>query len=192
MATDTLFGRSELSFGPCNVYWDTATGGANTSLGTFDQLVLRKNITKIGLREAQAGARDADRAISSQVYQLEFGMARPTAERLGLVQQGFEIDYDTGNVIKQIYLSDLVGQLDSEIWKQVTVKEILSGVEATEAANPLHILDLWKVAPMTESVELTYDAENQRFYGVLLEAYKSDDHPDHNGKATYGATRIAA
>lgn len=187
--TNTLFGQSELSFGPANIFWDTATGGDNVDLGGVDQLTITKAVTKIELREAQAGDRPADRAVSAQTYQLSFGMSRATAQRLSEVVQGFTTDLDTtGNIIR-CYLADVVGQRDSSIWKQLTVYEILDGVQADPATQPGHVWDFFRAAPMSESTELVYDAATQRFYGVVFETYKSDIQ-DVNGNFLYAASRV--
>lgn len=187
--TDHLFGKSELSFGPCNLYWDTAQGGQNLAMGGFDSLKVRMAVQKIGLREAQAGARDADKAVSAQEYVIEAGFSRMTAERMAATFQGFEIDYATDGITPQrLFISDVVGQRDSSIRKQLTLKEIVDGLESTD---PFEIWDFWQVAPMNESVELNYDAETQRFVGTVFYCYKDDNVLDHNGRATYAASRAS-
>lgn len=185
---DSLFGKAELSFGPCNIYWDTESGGENLNLGGVDQLTVSKSVTKLELREAQAGDRPADRAVTAQIYQVSCGLSRATVERLEQVVQGFEVQRDSDNDVIRLFLSDIVGQKDSSIWKQMTLIEIVDGIEST---NPFEIWDFWRAAPMSESVELVYDAATQRYYGVMFECYRSPAHLDHNGRATYAASRAA-
>lgn len=187
--TQHAFGSSELEFGPCNLYWDTATGGVNLDLGGFDSVKVTMGTKKIELKEAQAGDRPADRAVSSQTVQITCGLSRATAERLAEVFQGFHTEEDTAGNITRIWLSDRMAQRDSSIVKQMTLKVIREGAESTEE---LDIVDFWKVAPMTESVELVFDAASQRFFGVVFECYKDDDHVDDEGKSTYFASREVA
>lgn len=184
--TQHAFGSSLLEFGPCNLYWDTETGGDNLSLGGFDQVKVTMGTKKIELKEAQAGDRPADRAVSSQTVQITCGLSRATAERLAEIFQGFHLEKDTADVVTRIWLSDRMAQRDSSIVKQMTLKVIRAGAESTD---PLDIIDFWKVAPMTESVELTFDAATQRFFGVVFECYKDDVQVDDEGKSTYFASR---
>ena len=184
--TNSAFGSTNFAFGPGKLYWDTATGGENIDLGGTDQITITMQVNKIELRESQAGDRPADRAVSSQVYQISCGLSRATIERLSEIVQGFHVEEDTaGNPIR-IYGTDILSQKDSSIVKQLTFKEIVDGAVTT---NPLRIIDFWEVAPMTESVELVYDATTQRYFGVMFECYKSEDNVDDEGNATYWATR---
>lgn len=184
--TQHAFGSSNLEFGPCNLYFDTETGGENLDLGGFDSVKVSMSTKKIELKEAQAGDRPADRAVSSQVVQITCGLSRATAERLAEVFQGFHLETNSADEVTRIWLSDRMAQRDSDIVKQMTLKVIRDGAESTD---PLDIIDFWKVAPMTESVELTFDAATQRYFGVVFECYKDDDHVDDEGKSTYFASR---
>ena len=130
--SDSLFGRAQMSFGPSNIKWDTESGGLQLALGGVDQLTITKNVAKLELREAQGGDRAADRAVTSQIYQMAFGMSRATVERLDAVVQGFEVEKDSNGDPVRLFLSDIVGQLDSSIQKQVTVTEIIDGLESTD------------------------------------------------------------
>jgi len=184
--TDSAVGSNTFAFGPGKLYWDTETGGEEIDLGGTDQITLTMQTSKIELRESQAGDRPADRAVSAQVFQISCGLSRATIERLAEIVQGFHVEEDTaGNPIR-IWGRDVLSQKDSSIVKQLTFKEIVDGAVTTD---PLRIIDFWKVAPMTESVELVYDATTQRYFGVMFECYKSDDHVDDEGKSTYWATR---
>lgn len=184
--TQHAFGSSLLEFGPCNLYWDTETGGEDVNLGGFDAVKVTMGVKKIELKEAQAGDRAADRAVASQTVQITCGLSRATAERLKEVFQGFHTEEDTAGNVTRIWLSDRMAQRDSSIAKQMTLKVIRDGEESTD---PLDIVDFWKVAPMTESVELTYDAATQRFFGVVFECYIDSTHVDDEGKSTYFASR---
>jgi hypothetical protein len=185
VGTGSAFGKPNLSFGPCKLFWDTASGGQYLDLGGFDSCTLSLNVAKIGLRESQAGDRDADKAISAQTYQVSAGLSRATLERMEEVVQGFELEKDTAGVIQRAWVTDIVGCLDSEIRKQLTLHELSKGKLSD---NPFDILDIWEVAPMSETTELVFDATSQRFYGVVFEAYRSANHL-YDGKETYMATR---
>lgn len=187
--TQSAFGSQNFAFGPGKLYWDSATGGENIDLGGTDQIKITMSVKKIELKESQAGDRPADRAVSAQVYQISCGLARATVERLGAIVQGFHVEEDTAGEPKRIWGSDVMAQRDSDIVKQLTFIAIRNGEESTD---PLDIIDFWRVAPMTESTELVFDAATQRYYGVMFECYKDDSHVDDDGKSTYFASREVA
>jgi hypothetical protein len=184
-STPHAFGDAQLSFGPGRLYWDTGSGGENLDLGETDSIVITLAVAKIELKTSQEGDRPADRAVSGQTYQARAGLARATAERLAKIVQGFKIVTNSAGEITRIYGSKVVGQRDSDIWKQLTFKEYEDGKITT---NPLRIVNFPNAAPMTESTELTYDATTQRFYGVVFETYESADHLDPDGNPTYWFT----
>lgn len=185
--TDSLFGKSSLTFGPANTYWDTESGGDNRYLGEVDQTTLRVSTQKIDLKTAQAGDRPADRAVSAQTVEVEQGLAQATVERMEDVQQGFSVDRDTNNVITRLHIADVVGQRDLSIAKTMTIKELDAGVETTD---PAEIWDIWRAAPNSESVELLYDAVSQRYYSVMFLAYKEPNILDNLGRAVYCSSRV--
>lgn len=180
--TNSILGRSNYAFGPCNVYWDTASGGDNLNLGTTDQVTVTIGMTKIELRDAQHGDRPADRAVSSQTCQISMGLAQATLERIAEVVQGITLEKNTANEVTKFYLSDKISERDSAIAKQLTIVDIVAGVESTD---PLDTINFWKVAPFSESIELVFDATGQRYLQVVFECYKSDDNLDENGNSTY-------
>jgi len=184
--TDSAFGNNEFAFGPGRLYWDSATGGDETDIGGTDQITITMQISKIELRESQGGDRPSDRAVSAQIYQISCGLSRATIERLEKIVQGFHVEEDSAGDPIRVYGTDILSQKDSDIVKQLTFKEIVDGAVTT---NPLRIIDFWKVAPLTESVELVFDATTQRYFGVMFECYKSDDNLDDEGNSTYWATR---
>jgi hypothetical protein len=184
--TDSAFGKTDFAFGPGKLYWDTETGGENMDLGGTDQIKITMSTKKIELKESQAGDRPADRAVSAQVVQISCGLARATLERLEQVVQGFHLETNTAGTVTRIWGSDVIGQRDSAILKQLTFVEIIDGVESTD---PFCIIDFWKAAPMTESTELVFDATTQRYYGVMFECYKDDTKVDDEGRSTYWASR---
>ena len=186
MGTGSFFGNDELDFGPCNVYFDTETGGQNLNLGGFDSVKISKQVKKIELKEAQAGDRPADRAVSGQIYQISFGMSRPNIERLKAVVQGIATSEDTAGNITQIRGVDVVGQRDSQIWKQCKAIKIVDGEESEDPLEEIYFL---RVAAMSDNVELTYDATSQRYYMAVLECYKSDE-TDEDGKFIYWRSGI--
>lgn len=186
--TDSLFGKATLSFGPANFYWDTESGGVNLFLGPVDSMSIKLMTNKLDLKSAQGGDQPTDRAVISQQFQMTLGMGAATVERLEQIQQGFVVERDTNNVIKRLHLSNIIGQRDSSIWKQITIKEIVDGIESDD---PFDIWDFWQVAPMNDSVELAFDAASQRFYATAFQTYKSPFHLDQNGRETYGASRAS-
>ena len=186
--TQSAFGSQNFAFGPGKLYWDTATGGDDVDLGGTDQIKITMSTKKIELKESQAGDRPADRAVSAQVVQIACGLSRATLERLEQVVQGFHVEKNTALEPIRIWGADVMAQRDSDVVKQLTFIAIRDGVESTD---PFDIIDFWKVAPMTESAELVFDASTQRYYGVVFECYKDETKVDDTGRATYWASREA-
>lgn len=189
--SDSILGNETYAFGPGNLYWDTAVGGDNVFLGECDSAVINAQMTKLDLKTAQKGDRAADKAVSSQNTMVTYGMAQATIERLALVLQGFTIQYDiaTGLIPLRFFMSDVIGQRDSAVAKQMTFIEIVDG---QESADEFRIMDIWKASPLIESSELTFDATTQRYFPLQFEAYLGDDpveHVDPSGKYTYWASR---
>ncbi len=183
--TRTLLGGPQLALGPCSIFWDSATGGADSDLGGFESLILRYSNEKTDLIEAQGGTGAQDKVVTAVVCQIELGLSRATAERLADVVQGIKIEKDSaGNVIR-LTAASLIGQRDSDIWKQLTVYDWVSGKQSTD---PLDIFDFWLGAPMG-NLELTFDAATQRFAGTLFECYKSPNHLDADGLETFFKSR---
>lgn len=187
-STDCLFGQSALDFGPCNVYFDTASGGENIFVGGYDQLTFTLAVTKLDLVEAQGGARPSDKAITAQNYTVTFGMSRPTITRLEKLVQGFDVERDSNDDPVQLYLSSHIAERDSTIWKQMSIVKIIDGIESTDEFD---IWDFPNTAPMSESTELLYDAGTQRFYSVTMTVYESTQ-TDDQGRYIYGKSRRAA
>lgn len=183
---NSLFGRAEMSFGTANVYFDTGSGGGNVYLGQFDSLTISKKVTKVDLMESQAGAAPADKAVSSQNYTLSLGMSRATVDRMEKIVQGFKVDRDTSGQPQRLFLSSVIGQLDSSIVKQLTVIEIIDGIEADPVTLPFHIWYFPKAAPMSDSTELVYDAATQRYYKTTFQIYVDENILDHTGRPVYG------
>jgi hypothetical protein len=186
--TKSAFGSDQFAYGPGKLYWDTETGGANVDLGGTDSITISMAVSKIELKESQAGDRPADRAVSSQVYQVKCGLSRATLERLEEVVQGFHLEKDSAGAPIRVWGSDMLAQRDSSIWKQLTFKAIVDGVESSD---PFDIIDFWRAAPMTESSELVFDASSQRFFGIVFECYKDPTKVDDEGRATYWASRAS-
>lgn len=183
---DSVFGSDRFAFGPGKLYWDTATGGKNVNLGGTDSIKITMQVKKIELKESQAGDRPADRAVSAQIYQIACGLSRATIERLEQIVQGLHVEKDASSHPVRIWGSDVMAQRDSSLVKQLTFVEIVDGIESID---PFRTIDFWKVAPMTESTELVFDASTQRYYGVVFECYKDESKLDDNGRATYFASR---
>lgn len=186
---NSALGFDSLSFGPGNLYYDTATGGENIYLGETDSMKISLKTNKIDLKTSQAGDRPADKAVSSQYVEITCGLAQATLERLEQVQQGLVVDRDANGIAQKIHFEDAVGQRDSSLFKQLTFFEVIDGKDATEQSQPLNIIDFFNAVPSTDSVELTYDATTQRYYGIMFTVYKSSNLHPVTGKALYFSSR---
>lgn len=188
MGTANFFGSDELDFGACNVYHDTATGGANINLGGFDSVKISKQVKKVELKEAQAGDQPADKAVSGQIYTIALGMSRANAERLEATVDGINLVKDSGGNVTMIEGVQVLGQRDSSKAVQIKVVKIIEGEESTD---PLETIYFLKVAPSSENVEVVYDATTQRYYAVMYLCYKSDE-VNEDGKPRYWRSGVAA
>ena len=182
---DTAFGGSQLALGPCSVDWDTASGGDNLSLGTFQAVIVRDSTEYTDLVESQQGTGAADKAETAHSCQVEISMARPTAERMAAIFPGITIETNTAGDVTRMMSSKRIGQRHSDIWKQMTLTEWVNGIESV---LPLRIVDFWNAAPMG-NLELTFDAASQRFVGNVFECYKNDSELDADGYPTFWKTR---
>lgn len=185
----TFFGSERFAFGPGNFYFDTASGGENLFLGDVDSMTLSMGIAKIGLRSAQQGDRDADRAVSAQTMTVSLGMAQPTIDRLENVFQGFQVERDSGNNIISYGWANVIGERDSEIAKQGSLFLIEKGVQTTD---PFKIIDVYCMAPSTETAELNYNATDQRYFPVEFFAYESANLHPSTGARLYWNSRGAS
>jgi hypothetical protein len=113
-------------------------------------------------------------------------MALATIDRLEKTMQGFTVDRDTAGIPQRLFLASVIGQRDSSIQKQVTVKEIIDGLEAVASTQPFHIWHFPLCAPMQDSVSLLYDATSQRYVKTLFQTYKDPTLLDHAGRPLYG------
>jgi hypothetical protein len=183
--TSTFFGGAQLALGPASVDWDTASGGASLSLGTFASVIVRDTTEYTDLVESQQGTGAADKAETAHTVQVEVSMARPTAERLAAVFPGITIETNSAGAVTRMVGSKRIGQRHSDIWKQMTVTEWVSGAVSVA---PLRIVDFWYAAPMG-NLEITFDAATQRFVGNVFECYKSDTQLDASNYPTFWKTR---
>ena len=183
---NSLFGQTVQSFGPCNIYFDTASGGSNTALGGFDSATVSMKVGKIPLKECQSGDQPADMAVSSQIYTVALGMSRATVDRLEKTVQGFTVDRDTAGNPQRLFLASVIGMRDSSIVKQLTIKEIIDGIEADSTTQPFHIWHFPLVAPMSDSTDLVYDASSQRYFKTVFQTYIDRTILDQNGRPVYG------
>jgi len=183
--TSTFFGGANLAIGPASADWDTASGGDNLDLGTFQSVIVRDTTEYTDLVESQQGTGAADKAETSHTCQVEISFARPTAERMAAVFPGITIETNSSGAVTRMCGSKRIGQRHSDIWKQLTVIEWVSGAESIE---PLRIVDFWYAAPMG-SLEITFDAATQRFVGNVFECYKNESELDDDGYPTFWKTR---
>lgn len=179
MATNSFLG-GPTDLGPCNGYWDTASGGQNLGLGGFDQLVFRFGNEKTDLVTAQGGTDAVDRVVTASMCEIECGLAEATLERLSAVIQGFEVNEVGGSIIGFSF-GPPIGQRDSSIWKEMTLVRVIDGVESTD---PLETIRIFKCAPVS-SAELTYDSTTQRYVGTMFKAYRSETQLSPTGRKLF-------
>lgn len=179
--TEWLGGSSVSELGPCNAYFDTATGGSNLDLGTFDSFMIKMAITKTPLKEAQYGTSPANQAVTGADCTLEFGMTRSSLERMDAVIPGFVLNKNTANTILGFSFGTAIGQLDSNTWKQVKIVKIVNGSESTAANDTIYV---WRAAP-TGTADLTFDAATQRIVKITMQCYRDETQLNVEGAATF-------
>lgn len=181
--TNSILGSSILgqNLGPCNVYFDTESGGTNTYMGKTDQTTIRKTTEKTDLVTSQDGAGRADAVITTETWEVEFGMAQATLERQAEIDESIDLVM-TGPNITGAFFSSVIGNGDLENAKQMKIVRIKDGEDST---NPLDTITLNK-ARITASWELVFDAASQRFMGTMAYCYKDPDVLDSLGRPTFG------
>lgn len=167
-----FFGNSEGDLGPCDIEWDTATGGTNTDLGYFDSVSVKISAEKTDLKFAQSGTAPANRVVTGASMTIEAGLGKVTPERLEKLLQGFDALPNTAGTTVGYVWGPAIGQRDSDIWKQVTLTRSFSQVKST---NPMDAIDVFRCASEI-TMEVSYDAASQRFVKMKIVAYPSPDH----------------
>lgn len=179
MATNSFFG-GPLDLGPCNLRFDTASGGEDLDLGGVDQVTFRFGVEKTDLVTAQGGTDAQDRVVTASMCEIECGLAEATLERMKAVIQGFEVN-EVGGSIVGFSFGPSIGQRDSSILKEMTLTRVIDGVESTD---PLDQIRVFQVAPVSSS-ELTYDAATQRYVGTMFKAYRSSTQLSPTGRKLF-------
>lgn len=176
-----LLGNENLDLGPCNAYWDTATGGADIDLGGFDSLVWRFGHEKTDLTYAQYGTGPANRVVTASTCEIELGMAMATPERLAAVLQGADLVTDTAGEPIGFSFAGAIGERDDQIWKQMKIVKVEGSVESTD---PMDEATVFRAAP-TGSIEFTYDAASQRFARITFTCYRDPDQLDSQNRPQF-------
>ena len=174
--TASFLGTPDLELGAANVYvkspisldWDDESGWVD--LGLVENILWRRIASKTDLLAAQGGTRPSDKVITEQRVQIEAGLGQAFLERLVLVVQDLKLE-KTGDVVNQWMIVNKLGERDSQARFWLRVIKINAGIESADPLDRAYSL----VSPMSETVELTYDAATQRFFGLLFEAYLNDD-----------------
>lgn len=179
---DSILGSSILgrNLGPCNVYWDIASGGANIYVGKTDATTIRKTVEKTDLVTSQDGAGRADAVITTETWEIEFGMAQATLERQAEFDESIELNLSGPDIIGASFAS-VIGNGDLDNAKRMKVVRIKDGIDSTD---PLDTITFF-LARITPSWELTYDAATQRFMGTMAYCYKDPDNVDSLGRPLF-------
>jgi hypothetical protein len=180
--SNSVFGGNYLDLGPCHLYYDTASGGANVFLGKTGSTTVKFSVSKTDLTSSQDGSEPADRVQTGDMCSVEATLAQPTLERLAKCIPGVSLNYDTDGVtvLGASFASD-IGTRDSSIAKELKLVRISGGEDSTD---PFDTVYFW-LAAAVGSAELAFDAGTQRFVNVQWQCYKSTNHLDVNGRPTY-------
>ena len=183
MATNSILGSEILgrNLGPCNIYFDIESGGANIYMGKTDATTIRKTTEKTDLVTSQDGAGRADAVITTETWEVEFGMAQATLERLAAIDESIDLVMSGPNIVGA-HFSSVIGNGDLDNAKKMKIVRIKDG---EDSADPLDTITFYK-ARITPSVELTFDAATQRFSSTMAFIYKSSDNLDSLGRPTFG------
>jgi len=181
MATNSILGQTRLDLGPANIYikpvlegtvetdWNDVSDWVD--LGYTESSTFKTMITKTDLTASQVGTRPADKVVTGSQAQIETSLGQSYLERLENVMQGLELTRNTAGDITQAKFVSRLGQRDSSVLFWVKFVRFNDGAESV---NPLEIVYM-KAAPASDSIDLTFDASTQRFFGVMLEAYANNE-----------------
>lgn len=183
MATNSLLGSEYLNLGPANLYVkprfvnEVETDWADESdwifLGKTESSTMRVITGKTDLTASQDGTRPADKVVTAQQVQFETNLGQAYLERLEYIQQGLRIEKDSSGDVTRWMIVKVLGERDSDAAVEFWVKliEFDRGAESTDPLKTVYA----KCAPMTDQVELAFDASTQRFYGVMFESYENNE-----------------
>ena len=182
--------------GPSNIYIKPIASGSwnlNTlwlSLGLTESVIFRTITTKGDLKASQKGDRPYDKVIIAQQCQIEAGLGQAALEILEDVAQGVSLIRNTANAITQAMIVNKLGARDRENLFWVKIVELDGNVESTNPLDEVYML----ASPSSETVELTFDATTQRFWGTMFEAYENEDLAtrvvDGDGNVAYAWTGV--
>lgn len=173
-------GQGAPDFGPCSIYWDTATGGENVRIYGLS-VSLKTTIKKVDLFEMHKGDVPANRGVSGTQMTLEMEVTRADLETMQLLVQGFRLNPTTGGSYNGYSQGDALGELDSDILKQVTLVKIKG---QGESLSPKERFQIWKVAP-TADFDMKFDASSQRTVKLMFQCYSDDTKLDGAGRPTF-------
>lgn len=136
-------------------------------LGGTDAVTIKWKINKADLKISQEGDSASDRAVTGYEVSIEMGIAQPTLERLDAIVQGFIAQFNTVGNHKGGAFVLPIGQMDSEIAKELHLIRIVKGVESSD---PLDHIRIYRAVPVTDS-EVKYDSSSQLFIKQTFNAY---------------------
>lgn len=174
MATNSFLGKAVLELGPAQIEikplvidWDDPSGWIN--VGNTQNAIFRRIATKADLVSSQTGTEADNRVITGQRVEMESPLGQATLERLVEVVQDLKLE-KTGEVVNQWMIVNKLGESDRDILFWIKITKIVGGIPSTDELDICYMA----VAPQSETVEINFDANTQRFFLVVFRGYLND------------------
>lgn len=135
-------------------------------LGKTQGVSFKYDNKKSDIKFDQTGDSAANRVLSGYEASLEVNMGEATIARMQAILQGFYAERSAGDYVGYAQKFAL-GQLDSDIVKQIKIVKILGAGEST---NTLDTVTFFRAAP-SASIEAKYDATTQRVVKNMFTLY---------------------
>ncbi|HOY09614.1 MAG TPA: hypothetical protein PLB05_06010 [Candidatus Omnitrophota bacterium] len=156
--------------GPCQITFDGVDIGKTHGGVTF-----RDSLVQTEVKEDQAGATPVDHIINGRSIQVEVPMTRSTLAQLMIVLPG------ASSFGSHIRVCNYVGIQRAAYAKQLIITPLVDGVPQEDS------LTIFKASPIPD-IELIFDAESQRVYKVIFNAYP--DSTKNNGLYQLGGAVV--
>lgn len=141
-------------------------------LGQTQDTTFKWGNKKKELTESQNGESPANRVTTGYECSVEATHTRATLERMARIAQGLLLHKDTNGVIDGAAFTLNLGEMDSDIWDELTLVRMKGGAESSDPKDQITIP---LAAPQVEGVESKFDAATQFITKSMFTGYADPD-----------------
>lgn len=149
------------------------------ALGGVDAVSIKLSVGLTELFESQYGANAADRVKTSFDASVEFGMTRPTLERMERTMNGLKLQRNATTGLPEAGAMFFnIGERDSTVWDELHIIRIRG---TGESSNALDHITFFRAVPKPD-VETKNDAASQIIFKQMFNVYQDDTRLNANGQ----------